>query len=81
MNSYTERTTRDLQRIFESQQCEVTDECLEEVLQYFSAETRRSFLNGLKRSKESRGSNRSAPQRSYKTALQAGRLKPVQQSG
>ncbi|MFH0851950.1 MAG: hypothetical protein V1876_04345 [Candidatus Peregrinibacteria bacterium] len=62
-----------MQRIFEVHGIEVSEDCFSDMLQYFSAETRRSFLNGLKRSRGA-GSG-------FKTALDAGILKPVHQSG
>ena len=73
MNSYENRTTQDLKRILEVHGIDVTEDCFCDLLEYVTAETRRSFLAGLKK-------NRGA-QRSYKTALEAGVLKPVQQSG
>lgn len=73
MNSYEQKTSQDLERLFEVHGVSVTEDCLNDVLQYFSAETRRSFLSGLKRHRAS-----GSP---YKTALQGGRLRAVEQSG
>ena len=73
MNRYEEKATQDLQRILEVHGIDVTEDCFCDLLEYVTAETRRSFLSGLKR--------KSAPQRTYKTALEAGKLTPVQQSG
>lgn len=73
MSSYTEKATQDMQRIFEVHGVEVPEDCFSDMLQYYAAETRRSFLNGLKRHRAS-----GSP---YKTALQGGRLQAVEQSG
>ena len=73
MNSYEQKASDDLKRIFEVHGVDVTEDCFSDMLEYVAAETRRSFLSGLKKTW--------APQRVYKTALQGGRLRAVEQSG
>ena len=73
MNSYERKTTDDLKRILEVHGFDVSEDCFCDLLEYVSAETRRSFLSGLKKQRCQSGQ--------YKTALQAGRLQAVEQSG
>jgi hypothetical protein len=73
MNSYEQKTTDDLKRIFEAYGAYVSADCFDHMLGYFASETRRSFLAGMRRQKH--------PSGQFKTALQAGRLQAVEQSG
>ena len=52
---------------------DVGEDCFCDLLEYVTAETRRSFLSGLKKRRCQSGH--------YKTALEGGHLQPVEQSG
>ena len=73
MNSYERKTTDDLKRILEVHGFDVSEDCFCDLLEYVSAETRRSFLSGLKKQRCQSGQ--------YRTALSTGRLQAVEQSG
>jgi len=73
MNSYERKATADLKRILEVHGYDVGEDCFCDLLEYVTAETRRSFLSGLKKRRCQSGH--------YKTALEGGHLQPVEQSG
>ena len=71
MNSYQEKVIKDITEILGVEEIMVSQDCIEQLVEYVSAQTRQSFLNGLKR--------KVAP--TYpKSALQAGKLQPVERS-
>lgn len=73
MNSYERKATEDLKHLLQLHGYEVSEDCFCDLLDYVTAETRRSFLSGLKKQRCQSGR--------YKTALEGGRLQAVEQSG
>jgi len=73
MTSYEKRATEDLKHILQLHGYDVGEDCFCDLLEYVTAETRRSFLSGLKKRRCQSGH--------FKTALEGGRLQAVEQSG
>ena len=73
MNSYEKRATEDLKHILQLHGYDVGEDCFCALLEYVTAETRRSFLSGLKKQRCQSGH--------YKTALEGGQLQPVEHFG